>query len=294
MDTSVRRIDRYLAAPMFGAALLFLLCLSGLLHLGDRAAFAGATTLCLWGIGLLYPLFAAELLLHLAIGGPGWKQHLLFCLAPPLRLGCRDHTGGRRIWLPFAGWRIVGRDIFEQLERSLSLPMIVVALMILPLMGFEYQYADLIADDARLDLVVRAGTGLIWAAFAAEFIVMISIVERKAKYCKEHWIDLAVILLPLVAFLRVGRLARLLRLQQLTRTARIYRLRGVIMKLYRAILLLDVLDRVFRGDGATRLARLRETIAEKEQELLELHQELVELELEFAPPAETIAFRRAA
>lgn len=294
MDVPVRRIDRYLAGPMFGVTVFFLLCLSGVLHLGERADFELATKICAWGLAVVYPLFLAELLLHSLQRGPGWKQHLLFCLAPPLRLGCRDHSTGRMIWLPFAGWCTVGRDFREKMEKALSLPMIAVAVMILPLMGFEHQYADSIAEDPRLDLMTRAGTGLIWAAFAAEFIVMISIVERKAKYCKEHWIDLAVILLPLVAFLRVGRLGRLLRLQQLTRTARVYRLRGVIMKLYRAILLLDLLDRVLRSDPATRLARLRETLAEKEQEVLELHQEIVALELETTAPAGTIEFKRAA
>lgn len=294
MDAPVRRIDRYLAGPMFGAAVIFLICLSGVLHLGDRPDFEAASTNCAWGLAFLYPLFVAEFLLHLVLRGPGWKQNLLYCLAPPLRLGGRDHTTGRKIWLPFAGWRTVGRELYEQMEKSLSLPMIIVALMVLPLMGFEYQYADAIAEDPRLDLVVRVGTGVIWTVFAAEFIVMISIVERKAKYCKEHWIDLAVILLPLVAFLRVGRLGRLLRLQQLTRTARVYRLRGVMMKLYRAVLLLDLLDRMFRADPATRLARLRETLAEKEHELLELHQEIIALELEISPPADVVEFKRAA
>ena len=54
-------------------------------------------------------------------------------------------------------------------------------------------------------VATRIGEALIWTAFALEFVIMISVVERKLKYCVQHWIDLLVIVLPLVGFLRTLR-----------------------------------------------------------------------------------------
>lgn len=292
-----QRFDQYAAAPMFAVTMIFLFCLSGILHLAEGEELQGLSDICLRGLLALYPLYVLEFLAHLALGSNHWKQNLLFCVLPPLRLGARDHVTGQNIWLPVLGWVAVDRELNERLERALSLPMIVIALMVLPLMGIEHFAADRVAANPWLALSLHAATGLIWLAFTAEFILMISVAERKIKYCKAHWIDLAVIMLPLVAFLRVGRLGRLLRLQQLTKTARMYRMRGVLMKLYRAVLLLDVIDRLLRGGPEQKLPRLRETLAEKEREIAELRQEITELEAivgTVAPAAEAPPIRKAA
>ena len=82
---------------------------------------------------------------------------------------------------------------------------------------------------------MRIGEALIWTAFALEFTVMIAVVDRKLKYCWQHWIDILVIVLPLVAFLRSLRLARLARLHQIGKFTRLYRLRGSVVRAQRAI-----------------------------------------------------------
>ena len=111
---------------------------------------------------------------------------------------------------------------------------------------------------------------------------MISIVSRKFRYCKDHWIDIAVIFLPLVAFLRAARLGRLLRLQQLTKSAKVFRVRGTVMRAYRSILMLDVIDRLFRANPEVQLLRLEEAMVEKEREIEELRQEIVSLKARMA------------
>ena len=90
----------------------------------------------------------------------------------------------------------------------------------------EFLLKDQVAAYAWLQGLLEVGMGVIWFAFAAEFILMVSIAEKKVAYCKEHWIDLAIILLPLASFLRslsivkATRLANLMRIQQLSNLAR--------------------------------------------------------------------------
>lgn len=316
-DPSLHPLDRALAKPMFAVTLVFLVCLAGVLHLDAGPAPSRAVSVCEWGLLLLYPLFLVELAAHLVAGNRNWKQNLLFCLIPPLRLGARDHVRGNCLWLPWIGWNPADRALLNRMEKTLSLPMIAMALLVLPLMLLEWSWSERISDEARdayhqhltqgtaaplaevtgaehemtaealraarlynphLAMFIQSGTAVIWLAFTLEFIVMISIVDHKLRYCKQHSIDLAVILLPLAAFLRVARLGRLLRLQQLSKTARMYRIRGLLMKAYRAVLVLEVFDRLTRGGPEARLTRLREALAEKESDVAALRKEISELE----------------
>lgn len=340
-DQSVHPLDRFLAKPIFAASVLFLICLAGILHFDNAPASSEVVNICEWGLALLYPLFVLEWIAHLVMRSPGWKQHLLFCLIPPLRIGARDHKQGKCVWLPWIGWRERDRPLFNQIEKAFSIPMILMALMVLPLMFLEWSWGARVSEEARdayhrqhrqstgaaqapaaeqqlaaeqvapgtdthpdeaeaatvapakaaaqarrlaanysprLAMFIQGATALIWLAFTLEFIVMISVVEHKLRYCKQHSIDLAVILLPLAAFLRVARLGRLLRLHQLSKTARMYRIRGLLMKAWRAVLVLEVFDRLMRGSAESRLARLRESLEEKEAEVIALRKQICELE----------------
>ncbi len=278
------QFDRRAAGPMFAATCLFLLLLSGVLHLHEEVAYRRVMIACCWGLAVLWPLYGLECAVHAALGSPRWKQNLLYCLVPPLRLGARDHATATQIWLPAIGWSVIDETLRTRVAKALSLPMIGIALLVLPLMGAEFAWADKLQESPRLAMAAQTATGLIWLAFTAEFLVMISIVERKLRYCKEHWIDLAVILLPLVAFLRAARLGRLLRMQQLPRTVRVYRLRGLMLKAYKSLLLLDAIDRLIRGGPEARLLRLQAQCAEKEQELERMRNEIRALEATVSQP----------
>lgn len=271
---------------MFAVTCLFLLLLAGVLHLHDQTDYRRVLLACCWGLALLWPVFVVECLVHAVARTSRWKQNLLYCLLPPLRLGARDHATGTQMWLPVVGWAVVDEALHRRVAKALSVPMIVIALLVLPLMGAEFVWAEKLQASPRLAMAAQAATGFIWFAFTAEFLVMIAIVDRKLRYCKEHWIDLAVILLPLVAFLRAARLSRLLRLQQLTRTVRVYRLRGLALKAYHSLLLLDAIDRLIRGGPEARLRKLEVQCAEKEQELERLRDEVRTLRLKVREPAQ--------
>lgn len=261
MNRSIKKVDQFAAAPMFFGAVLFLVFFAGTLHLSNVESPGLASDICKWCLFLLYPLFILEAVVHLALGSPRWKFNLLYCLIPPLRICARDQMTGRAIWFPILAWREVNSEFCEKIRKSFSAPMLVIALLVLPLFAVEHYWQKQIEANPTLADLTALATGLIWFAFTLEFMVMISIEEKRLEYCRKHWIDLAVICLPMIAFMRALRLA------QLSKTARVFRLKSLVMKLYRALLVLEVINRVLQRNPEKRIARLEVVLAEREQEI---------------------------
>lgn len=236
-----------------------------------------------WAIVAMWPLFLAEAIFHWMTRP--WRRAagfhfagLLFCLSPSLRLCARSPEMEGRVWLPSLGWRRPDERLRRQLERLFSVPMMLIALLILPVLLVEFGLSDQVAASPLLRLFVHVGTGVIWFAFAAEFILMISVAEKKWLYAKEHWLDLAIILLPLLSFLRslqvarVSKLFRTAKIPQVGKLARVYRLRGTAIRLFRSLVVLDVLQRLLARNPANLIERLelRQRQLERESRLLRL------------------------
>ncbi len=277
-DPSVTGLDRYLGPVMYWVSVGYLVLVAGMLMIlrhdirGDIAFYA-------WTLALLQPLFVAEAIAHFVTGGKCPWRDVLYCVLPPFRLGGRDHVDGQSIWLPRIGWARVDDNLQQRVEQAFSVPMILFALMVLPILGFEFYFkATNVTPSRHMTVILAAVEAVIWYAFTVEFIIMFSIVRKKFRYCKEHLIDIAIICLPLISFLRMLRVGRVLRLQQLSRVARVYRLRGLSMRMFRGILVLGVIHRMFRGKPEKRLPKLREQLAEKEAEIEQLRAEIVALE----------------
>ena len=111
-------------------------------------------------------------------------------------------------------------------------------------------------------------------AFVFEFVIMISVVKRKLLYCRKNWIDLAIVLLPMLSFMRAARLGTVMQIKQLSRTARVYRLRGIALRTWRAFVTLDILAMILKRDPAYRMEKLQEQIVEQAEELTYLKSEL--------------------
>lgn len=314
-------LDRALAMVMFWLTVAWLALIGAGLHLlSDAPAtppsasagaaeeatlpppgrFHAAALVCLWGAAALCPLYWIEWGLHRRAGGRRSRRDWQAALFPPLRIGARDHVSGRTLWLPALGWVRATDDLEARLERQLGVPMIIVALLVLPVIAIELIWAERIAHDSRLALATQLAGAAIWLAFAVEFLVQVSIVRDRWLYLRRHWLDLAIICLPLLAFLRVlrvGRLGRLLRLNQLTkvsRTARAYRMRGLAFRVWRALLLLEAVDRWLNRDDAKRLAKLETQLAAAQAEVQRLETELQRLRTKLqaeaaAGPATTAA-----
>jgi len=300
-------MDRKLAAPMFWLGVLFLLLLAGFLQganslsdplpgdartveeitpemlaeaKGDLSHFWQDPWVywCGWGMVLLYPCFILEAAYHLKSGSPCWKRLLLYCFVPPARIGAPNHVDGKSVWLPVLGHSELNENLFDRVEKGATFPMIGVALLILPLLAVEHIWKDSIATHPALAFSLHFGDAFIWFAFTFEFIVMLHVVEKKLQYCKTHWLDIAIILLPLVQFIRALRLGRLMRLQQLSKMTRLYNMRGLIMRMWRAVLFFNVIDRILRGTPEKQLAKLRLVLAEKESEINDLKAQIDLLE----------------
>lgn len=243
----------------------------------------------LWTLLAIWPLFWIEYALTIWPAGgnrgylPGGFGRLLVCLAPPLRLAAASPDHGFQIWLPTYGWQHPGRQLSRGLERNFGKPMLAIALLILPILAIEYGMKGLLERHAWLQVLLHVSTGLIWFAFAVEFIIMVNATDRKLAYIKKHWVDLAIILLPLISFLRslrALRLARLARVQKLVKIGRIYRMRGLVMKLVRALLLYEVVHRLLGINPQKKLVRLRNEYDERLEDLEELRSEIRMLEKE--------------
>ena len=271
---SANKRDQWFAAPMFCASLSFLIVLGGALHLQSAASWPAGVA-CWIGLAAVYCAFPFELLVRYLGNDPRWRQYVLYCAIPPLRLAARDQQTGNQMWLPPGFWLTVDRKLHRSMRHAFSGPMILIALMIVPILACEFLWIQFVLERPHLRLIIDVGTAVVWTSFALEFLMMVAIVERKVEYCKRHWLDLAIIALPLLAAARLVQISRLVRLNQLTRAARVYRLRGLVLRAYRGLLVLDVLARI---QPESRLRRLRDELERKTEEIEHLREEILELE----------------
>jgi hypothetical protein len=159
--------------------------------------------------------------------------------------------------------------------------MIFFALMVLPLLAVEYFEAEKIRAEPILALWLDIGTSVIWLAFAVELIVMAAVSQRRWRYCLLHWIDVAIVVLPAIEMLplfRLLRLGRILRLEELLRWGRVHRLQALVGRCWRAILLLQIAQRLTGRSPEYQLKQHRELLQAKEEELADLRREIKELE----------------
>ncbi len=273
---------------LFWLALVWLLVVGGALHIFEHNITHGESDLRLfwWCAALaaaLWPIFIVDGLLRLFSGAKNRAATIGCLFLPAMRIGLRDPAQATQLWLPGIGWQAVDLTLEARVEKWLRGPMLVVSLAVLPLLAGEYLASNFIAERPTLKQAVVIATAVIWWAFTVEFILMISITNQKLKYVKAHWLDLVIILLPLIAFLRALRLSRLARLQQLTKTTRLYRFRSVATKTYRALLLIDGVARLLNGSPEKRLTKLRERLIEQEAELASLKREIAALEAQLTP-----------
>lgn len=282
-------LDRHLTRPMFYLSVAVLVLAAGVIHRLGHGDLTGLEAVAIfWGLVLLWPVFILESLVRLFVcrrPGTTWRGRLAVflgvCLFPPFRLGGRAYADPTTIWLPRLGWTKVDRDLRTRLERFFCLPMIVIALLVLPFLAMEYFWQETVRADFGLSLLLDIGTSVIWLAFVLEVIVMVSVADKKVRYCLTNWMDLAVVFLPLVDFmplLRLVRLAGLVELGQVSRLGRLYRLRGLLFKLWRTMLLLEVMQRLLGHYREKRLRRLKELLASRQEEIAALNKEIAELQ----------------
>ena len=135
------------------------------------------------------------------------------------------------------------------MEQALEVPMLIAALLVVPLVVIDLgNYGD------PWETVGTALNWLTWSAFFLEACVMLVLVEDRARWVRHHSLDLGVVILtppflPALAPVRLFRLLRLLRLLRLARVAqRLFTQEGL-----RAAALLSALVAVVGGTGYSTL-----------------------------------------
>lgn len=104
-------------------------------------------------------------------------------------------------------------------RRWFEVPVLGAALLVIPVVFIE-EYST----TGWLLTAAGIANWLIWAAFAAEFAVVISLAPNRAAYTRKAWLDLLIIVVsfPLLPeLLALSRLVRLARLSRLLRTGRL-------------------------------------------------------------------------
>jgi hypothetical protein len=284
-----------LAGPMFVLSVLFLVVLAGLIYRFPQLDPNDPEVYLIQGaLGLCWLTFLCEAGLRFALRDrrrPALKALVavaICVLVPPLRMGCRSQVRPDHIWLPGLGWQPIDSRLRGTLERVFSVPMIFFALMVLPLFAFEYFEADKIRAEPLLALWLDIGTSVIWLAFAVELILMVAVSDRPWSYCYQHWIDVAIVLLPALEILplfRLLRVGRVLRLENLLRWGRLHRLQTLVARSWRAIFLLQIVQRLAGRSLEGQLKQRRELLQAKEEEVADMRREIKELEERIAQKA---------
>jgi len=117
----------------------------------------------------------------------------------------------------------------ERVARRFELPMMVAALLMIPVIAIEQSDAE-----PSLRAIAEVLNWAIWLAFVVELVTMLRVVPNKRRWLREHPLEVAIVLVTppfLPASLEAARVFRLLRLIVLLRAAfiarRLFSLEGV-------------------------------------------------------------------
>lgn len=284
----------WLARVMFWLAAADLLLIAGLIHRAQQPQVTQIElNIMLVGLAVLWPVFLSEQMFGIVRRNrprplrPVVLRAVLVMFFPPFRMGTPDPRTGLT-WLPRLGWQVPDKNLYTRIDRAFSGPMIVFALLILPVLGLEFFRAEQVRSDPNLALALHLSVAVIWVAFATEFILESSTAPKPIQHIREKWLDAAIVILPMLEFVLTkvvdaAPLARLLRLgralspEQITAMQRVYRLRGLLTKGWQSFLVLGGMNRLLGHAEERRLRVVEREIVDLEERLAELRSEAEEL-----------------
>ena len=103
---------------------------------------------------------------------------------------------------------------FLAFERAVEVPLLLLALLMLPLLLLP-EFFDL---SAEVQDGLLLGEWFIWSAFALELGIKTYLSPNRKKYLFDHWYDVVIVFVP---FLRPLRIVRSLRVLRMTRALRL-------------------------------------------------------------------------
>lgn len=287
------------AAVMFGLSFVYLFLTAGLIHRASTTSITRIEQDILFaGPLVLWPVFAAEAMWNYRRRDrtrSRWaalRRVLLVWLMPPWRMALVDPRTGL-VWFPFWGWCEPGKELFKRLEKVFSGPMLLFAFLILPILIVEYVKSEQVQANPLLALGLDIGIAVVWVAFATELICKTSVHPKPWQFLRQSWLDVAIVVLPMLEFVlfhwvdaaplaRLVRLSRAISPEQIARMQKLYRLQGLLIKAWHALLLIESVARLLGITPEKRLAKVEQQIAELQEELAELHRLADELRAKIA------------
>lgn len=100
------------------------------------------------------------------------------------------------------------QDRYDAFAKAVDVPMLVITLLWLPVLIVPLVvrlHGSMAETFATIDYTV-------WALFALEYVIKLSLAPRRGHFVKTHLLDLLIVAVPFFRPLRMGRLVRLLRL----------------------------------------------------------------------------------
>jgi hypothetical protein len=136
--------------------------------------------------------------------------------------------GVRYVRVSWLGIVIADDDLRTRIDSAFQRPMITLALLTLPLLGFELLVLRRLehAHQDPLYWLCSIVVAMICFAFFVEYVVKIAVAECRIEYARRNWLDAIIIILPFLRPLRVTYIAK---------TSRVFTLRGVGMKFMRSV-----------------------------------------------------------
>ena len=211
--------------------------------------------------------------------GSARLRALLVILIPVLRLAISPHAPQGWIWLPRSGWHKNNPDFYKTMEIRFAIPMLSVAFLIIPVIVVELLLLEELTGINPQSLGLHVLTTFIWAAFCFEFMIMISLADNRWQYTKDHWLNVLIIILPLIAFLRTLLLAKAFQIAKFGKVFQTVRLRAVLTRTHRIMMLLNLLERVLRHFPGFYLRLLRGRESRQLQDLQDTRVHIREMEI---------------
>jgi len=292
-----QKIETLLATAMFFLAILFLavaavlvqylqtdFSLKVLPYLDEMFHFL---------FGLWFVFLAERLIFIIFCSHNRWNSltfSLFILLFPPLRLAVRRCDVKPAIWI-YPQWYRVEPILLEELESWFLYVSLSVSLLILPFWIIEIFYAEMLYENLLLHHIVNLGNALIWGIFVAEFILEFSITPKRGEYLVKHWLELFIIILPMLILVRLmqlgylvsllgwGNLAELqvFKLAKLRQMLSLYRARVVFNRMLRILTLIDLFQRwQQRRNPQKYLLHLQEKLAEHQEQIIEIQRKIEE------------------
>lgn len=97
-------------------------------------------------------------------------------------------------------------DAYERFGRATDVPMLLLALAVIPLMLVPF-LAEL---PAGAEHALRAADAVIWMAFAFELTLKTYLAPDRRRHLRAHWLDVLMVLVPFLRPLRLVRSGRVL------------------------------------------------------------------------------------